>query len=117
MADTIKRVFHFHANGHALSGLFTRPVSKTIEPQAPTVLPTIGRYGNARVENFRWGHYSHFKAGYSHVADRKYQKGDKEFYPTPVTAPPEGLNVPNSPTPPPPFPPPPPYYSPPHAVP
>src|SRR5258708_23535691 len=70
MADTIKRVFHFHANGHALSGLFTRPVSKTIEPQAPTVLPTIGGYGNARVENFRWDHYVHFKAGYSHVAGR-----------------------------------------------
>jgi hypothetical protein len=93
MADTIKRVFHFHANGHALSGLFTRPVSKTIEPQAPTVLPTIGGYGNARVENFRWDHYVHFKAGYSHVAGSKYQKDDKEFYATLVTATVEGLNV------------------------
>lgn len=41
MADKIKRVFHFHANGHALSGWFTRPIPKIIEPQVPTVLPTM----------------------------------------------------------------------------
>jgi hypothetical protein len=92
MADKVKRVFHYHAHGHALSGTFTRPISKTIEPQAPSILPTIGGYGNARVENFRLDHYVHFKAGYSHVAGSKYQKEAKEFHTTLVNVTVEGLN-------------------------
>jgi hypothetical protein len=92
MADKVKRVFHYHAHGLALSGSFTRPISRSIEVQAPTVLPTIGGYGNARVENFRLDHHVQFKAGYSHVAGSKYQKDDKEFYTTLVTATVEGLN-------------------------
>ncbi|HYW66774.1 MAG TPA: hypothetical protein VFB10_08710 [Candidatus Dormibacteraeota bacterium] len=93
MADKVKRVFHYHASGLALSGSFTRPISRLIEVQAPTVLPTIGGYGNARVENFRLDHHVHFKAGYSHVAGSKLQKSDKEFYTTLVTATVEGLNL------------------------
>jgi hypothetical protein len=93
MADKIKRVFHFHANGLALSGSFTRPISKIIEVQAPTVLPTIGGSGNARVDNFRLDHYVQLKAGYSYVAGSKYQKDDKEFEATLVTATVEGLNL------------------------
>jgi hypothetical protein len=93
MADKVKRVFHYHANGHALSGSFTRPVSKFIEALAPTVLPTIGGYGNARVENFRLDHYVQFKAGYSHVAGSRLHKDDKEFHTTLVTVTLEGLNV------------------------
>jgi len=92
MADKVKRVFHFHATGLALSGSFTRPIARDIEVQAPTVLPTIGGYGNARVENFRLDHHVQFKAGYSHVTGSKYQKDDKEFYATLVTATVEGLN-------------------------
>jgi len=92
MADKVKRAFHYHATGLALSGAFTRPISRFIEVQAPTVLPTIGGYGNARVENYRLDHHIQFKAGYSHVAGSKYQKDDKEFYTTLVTATVEGLN-------------------------
>ncbi len=93
MADKIKRVFHYHADGLALSGSFTRPVSRFIEVQAPTSLPTIGGYANARVENFRLDHHVQFKAGYSHVAGSKQQKDDKEFHTTLVTATVEGLNL------------------------
>jgi hypothetical protein len=93
MASKPKRVFHYHAHAHALSGSFTRPVVKSFEPQAPTVLPTIGGYGNARVENFRLDHYIHFKAGYSHVAGSKYQKDEKEFHSTLVTSTVEGVNI------------------------
>jgi hypothetical protein len=92
MADKVKRVFHYHAHGHALSGTVTRPISKSIEPQAPSILSTIGGYGNARVENFRLDHYVHFKAGYSHVAGSRYQKEAKEFHTTLVTVTVEGLN-------------------------
>src|SRR5271157_1077701 len=92
MADKVKRVFHYHADAHVLSGSFTRPFSRFIEAQAPVVLPTIGGYGNARVENFRLDHHVQFKVGYSHVAGSKYQKDDKEFHATLVTATVEGLN-------------------------
>ena len=92
MTDKVKRVFHYHANGHALSGSFTRPISKFIEVQAPTALPTIGGYGNSRVENFRFDHYVQFKAGYSHVAGSEQQKGEKKYHTTLVTAAVEGLN-------------------------
>lgn len=93
MADKITRIFHFHANGHALSGSFTRPICKTIEPQAPTLLPTIGGYDNASVEGFRLDQYLHLQAGHSHVAGSKYQKDDKEVYATLVTATVESLNL------------------------
>jgi hypothetical protein len=92
MADKVKRVFHFHANGHALSGSFTRPISKIIEAQAPAVLPTIGGYGNARIESFRLDQYVQFRAGYSHVAGSKHQKENKEIHSTLVTSTVEGLN-------------------------
>jgi len=92
MADKVKRVFHHHAHGLALSGSFTRPVPRFIEVQAPTVLPTIGGYGNARVEEFRLDQHVHFKAGYSHVAGSKQQKEGKEFHTTLATAAVEGLN-------------------------
>jgi hypothetical protein len=93
MPDKVKRVFHYHAHGHALGGSFTRPVSRFIEVQAPSVLPTIGGYGNARVENFRLDNHIQFKAGYSHVAGSKQQKDNKESHTTLVTAVVEGLNL------------------------
>lgn len=93
MADKIKRIFHYHAHGHALSGSFTRPISRFIEAQAPTALPTIGGYGNARVENFRLDHHIQFNAGYSHVAGSKQQKDNKDFHTTLVAAVVEGLNL------------------------
>jgi len=93
MADKIKRVFHYHASGLALSGSFTRPISRFIEVQAPTVLPTIGGYSHARVENFSLDHHLQFKAGYTHVAGSKQQIGDQELYTTLVTATVEGFNL------------------------
>jgi hypothetical protein len=92
MAEKIKKVFHYHAHGLALSGSFTRPISRFIEVQAPTALPTIGGHGNARVENFHLDHHIHFKAGYSHVAGSKQQKDEQEFHTTLVAAVVEGLN-------------------------
>ena len=92
MTDKTKKVFHYHAHGLALSGLLTRPVSRFIEVQAASALPTIGGYGNARVENFRLDHHIHFKTGYSHVAGSKQQKDGDEFHTTLVAAAVEGLN-------------------------
>ncbi|HET7107509.1 MAG TPA: hypothetical protein VFI38_11920 [Candidatus Acidoferrum sp.] len=92
MADKTKKVFHYHAHGLALSGALTRPVSKFIEVQAASALPTIGGYGHARVENFHLDHHIHFKAGYSHVAGSKQKKDDDEYHTTLVTSAVEGLN-------------------------
>lgn len=92
MTDKTRNVFHYHAHGLALSGALTRPVSRFIEVQAASALPTIGGYGNARVENFRLDHHIQFKAGYSHVAGSKQQKDDDEFHTTLVAAAVEGLN-------------------------
>jgi hypothetical protein len=92
MAAPLKRIFHFHASGHALSGEFIRPIRESIEVQAATTLPTIGGHGDARVEQFRHRHFVSFNAGYSHVSGSKYHKDDKDFYTTLVTATVENLN-------------------------
>lgn len=68
MADSPPIPFHFHAEGHAVSGQFTRPVPVVLETQASTSLPTIGGHARARVENFCLHHYISFAAGHSHVS-------------------------------------------------
>jgi len=92
MSVPVKRVFHYHASAHALSGQFTRPVQHLIEVQAATTLPTIGGHGNARVDDFRFNDFVSFKAGYTHVSGSELREGDKVFHTTLVTATLEGLN-------------------------
>src|SRR5262249_6142280 len=46
--------FFFHGAALALGGQITRPFSELIENQAATSLPTVGGYGAARVEKFRY---------------------------------------------------------------
>ena len=60
--------FHFHAEGHAFSAHFVRPVNVPIGAQAATSLPTIGGHGHARVENFDVPRLASFKLGETHVA-------------------------------------------------
>ncbi len=92
MSAPIKRVFHYHASAHALSGRFTRPVHHLIEVLAPTTLPTIGGHGNARVENFRFNDFVSFKAGYTHVSGSELHQDGKVHHTTLVTATLEGVN-------------------------
>jgi hypothetical protein len=60
--------FHFHAEGHAFSATFQRPVAQFIEALAATSLPTIGGHGNAHVENFSVARLISFKAAHTHVS-------------------------------------------------
>jgi|SRR5450755_1973861 hypothetical protein len=92
MSD-VKRIFHYNACAHALSGNLTRPVQHDIEVQAPVALPTIGGHGNSRVENFRVREFISFKAAYSHVSGSEQSDGDKVFHTTLATATIEGLNI------------------------
>jgi hypothetical protein len=93
MSD-VKRVFHYNACAHALSGRLTRPVQHEIEVQAATSLPTIGGHGNSRVENFRVKEFISVKAAYSHVSGSEHVGEDgKVFHTTLSTATLEGLNI------------------------
>ena len=60
--------FHFHAEGHAFSAHFVRPVDVPIAAQAATSLPTIGGHGHSRVENFHVPRLVSFSLGETHVA-------------------------------------------------
>jgi hypothetical protein len=60
--------YHFHAEGHAFSAHFVRPVDVPIAAQAATSLPTIGGHGHSRVENFDVPRLASFTLGETHVA-------------------------------------------------
>jgi hypothetical protein len=82
--------FHFHADGHALSGEFTRPFKHLIDAQASTSLPTIGGQSRALVEDFKVQEHISFRRGYSNVSGSKRDDG---IYDTHATAVVEQLNV------------------------
>ncbi len=92
MSD-VKRVFHYNACAHALSGNLTRPIQHDIEVQAPVALPTIGGHGSSRVENFRVKEFIHVKAAYSHVSGSEQKDNQKVFHTTLATTTVEGLNI------------------------
>ncbi|MGB7282708.1 MAG: hypothetical protein WBE13_10635 [Candidatus Acidiferrum sp.] len=60
--------FHFHAEGHAFSAHFVRPVDVPIGAQAATSLPTVGGHGHAHVENFHVPRLVSFRSGTTHVS-------------------------------------------------
>jgi hypothetical protein len=63
--------FRYHAGGHALSGVFERPIPHVIEAQASVSLPSIGGYAQAHVENFRAHHYVSFKSAHTHASGHR----------------------------------------------
>ncbi len=82
--------FHFHAEAHAFSGTFHRPVLYPIAAQASVSLPTIGGHAHSRVENFRVDGLVRFTAASSHVSG-SWQ--NDEIITTHSTAVIEGLNI------------------------
>jgi hypothetical protein len=65
--------FQFHAEGHAVSGTFHRPIPHVIEAQASASLPSIGGLAQARVENFRAMHLLSFKSAHTHISGSKQE--------------------------------------------
>ena len=90
--DSRQRIpFHFHAEAHAFSGTFVRPVLYPIEAQASVSLPTVGGSAHSRVENFSAGPLVRFGAAHCHVAG-SWQENNKVVT-TRSTATVEGLNI------------------------
>jgi hypothetical protein len=46
--------FGFRASAAAMGGMFTRPFHEPLQVQAASNLPSVGGYGSARVEHFRF---------------------------------------------------------------
>jgi hypothetical protein len=82
--------YYFHAEGHALSGEFVRPVRVPIEALASTSLPTIGGHAHTRVDNFHIPRLVTFKAGHTHVSGSQQ---DADTFTTSVTTTLEGLRI------------------------
>ncbi len=82
--------FHFHAEAHALSAKFTRPVAVPIEALAATSLPSIGGHAHARVENFNVPRLVSFKSAHTHVSG-SWQ--DEDTATTQVTTVIEGVRI------------------------
>lgn len=83
--------FHFHAEAHAFSGTFERPILYPIEAQASVSLPTVGGLAHSRVENFRAGHLVRFAAAHCHVSGSWLD--EHKVVTTHSTATIEGLNI------------------------
>jgi hypothetical protein len=60
--------FHFHAEGHAFSGHFNRPVDVPIPAQASVSLPSIGGFAHAGADNFEIPRLASFKSASTHVS-------------------------------------------------
>lgn len=87
--DEEKR-FYYHAQGHAFSGEFSRPVHVPVEAQASVSLPTIGGHAHSRVENFQIPSLVSFRAAHSHVSGSQL---DENTFTTQITTTIEGLRI------------------------
>jgi hypothetical protein len=88
---TLHRIpFHFHAEGHALSGEFRHPLWSLIETQASASLPTIGGHATAQVENFHYQDFVCFKSAHTHISGKR--RHDETFV-THASTVVKGLNI------------------------
>jgi hypothetical protein len=83
--------FHFHAQAHAFSATFHRPVLYPIAAQASVSLPTIGGHAHSRVDNFRVDSLVSFTSATSHVSGSWMD--NNEIVTTHATTVIEGLNI------------------------
>ena len=83
--------FHFHAQAHAFSATFHRPVVYPIAAQASVALPTIGGHAFSRVDDFHVDSLVRFKHASSHVSGSWMD--DNETVTTNATAVIEGFNI------------------------
>ena len=82
--------FHFHAEGHALSGEFRHPGRTLIEAQASASLPTIGGHARAHVDHFFHSDFVSFRTAHTEVTGRWV---DDENLLTTATSTIEDLNI------------------------
>ena len=82
--------FHFHAEGHALSGEFRHPGRSLIEAQASVSLPTIGGHARAHVDHYFHSDFASFRTAHTQVNGRWI---DDETVLTTATSTIEDLNI------------------------
>ena len=69
---TLHRIpFHFHAEGHALSGEFRHPLWSVIPAQASASLPTIGGHATAEVAGFHHQDFVCFKSAHTLISGKR----------------------------------------------
>jgi len=85
--------FGFRASAAAMGGVVNRPFREPLPVQAATMLPSVGGYGSARVEDYRYHEIVSFKAAYTQVIGNEYEKDGRRERCTLVLAVVEGLNV------------------------
>jgi hypothetical protein len=90
MARIPRIPFHFHAEGHALSGEIHEPVWYPITAKASTSLPTIGGQAESFHQSFSAHEFISFKKAHTHVAGRRTSE---KVYVTHATTTVEGLNI------------------------
>lgn len=91
-----KRIpFHFHAEGHALSGEFRHPGRHLIDAQASASLPTIGGHAAAYVDHFHHQDFLWFRTAHTHLSGRriKDEDGRIQVFKTHATTIIEDLNI------------------------
>ena len=82
--------FHFHAEGHALSGEFRHPLWSVIPAQASASLPTIGGHATAEAKNFGHQDFVSFKSAHTHISGKHRQD---DTYATHASVVIEGLDI------------------------
>src|SRR6266478_9967923 len=88
---TLHRIpFHFHAEGHALSGEFRHPLLAQIQAQASTSLSQIGGQATAQAENFHLQDFVCFKSAQTHISGKR--RRDETFV-THASTVVKGLNI------------------------
>ncbi len=90
MTSSPESRFYYHAEGHAFSGEFHRPVVVPIEALASISLPTIGGHAHTRIENFHIPRLVSFKSAHTHVSGSQQ---DPNTFTTQVTTTVEGLRI------------------------
>ena len=90
MATLYRIPFHFHAEGHALSGEFRHPLWAAIPAQASASLPTIGGHAAVEVEGFHFQDFVCFKSAHTHISGKR--RRDETFV-THASTVVKGLNI------------------------
>jgi hypothetical protein len=69
---TLHRIpFHYHAEGHAISGEFRHPLWSVIPAQASASLSQIGGHATAQVEDFHHQDFVSFKSAHTHISGKR----------------------------------------------
>jgi hypothetical protein len=91
---TLHRIpFHFHAEGHALSGEFRHPLWSLIQAQASASLPTIGGHATAQVEHFHHQDFVCFKSAHTYISGKRRRDETGEIFVTHASTVVKGLDI------------------------